>query len=514
MPTYLSPGVYVQEIEAGTRPIEGVGTAVAAFVGVAPMGPENTPTLVSNWTQFVDTFGGLAAGSYLGYAVYGYFNNGGGNCYVVRITAAKSPPARGAKPTAALAAASTGGYLLTAKAASTKGVKVTFGPATGDDGAGDLVSVTVSADGKSSESWERLSVTPTSPDFVATRVSAESKLVTMEVASQPVPAAGPLQGTYELTTATTTTDLSVPGAVNAASYIGDAAQRTGFGGLEAIEEVTMVTVPDLMAAYEQGAIDLETVKAVQLGAISHCELMGDRLAILDTPPGLNAQEVREWRVNTAGYDSKFAAMYYPWVKVQDPVTSTIRFVPPSGHVAGIWARNDAERGVHKAPANEIVRGAVDLHTKITRTEQELLNPIGVNVIRSFPGGGIRVWGARTLSSDPAWRYVNLRRLFNYLEKSILTQTQFAVFEPNDQALWGRLTRTIRAFLLNEWRAGSLFGSLEAEAFFVKCDAETNPPEVIDAGQVICQIGVAPVKPAEFVVFQLAQFSSGTGLVGE
>lgn len=198
----------------------------------------------------------------------------------------------------------------------------------------------------------------------------------------------------------------------------------------------------------------------------------------------------------------------------DPVTGTNRFMPPSGHLAGVWARSDGARGVHKAPANETIRGAVALETQLTRAEQELLNPIGVNCIRAFPGRGILVWGARTLSSDPAWRYLNVRRLFNYLEESILNGTQWVVFEPNDDALWARIRRTISAFLVNEWRRGALFGLTPDEAFYVKCDRETNPAESIDAGQVVCQIGVAPVKPAEFVIFQLAQMSGGTSLVNE
>jgi phage tail sheath protein FI len=183
-------------------------------------------------------------------------------------------------------------------------------------------------------------------------------------------------------------------------------------------------------------------------------------------------------------------------------------------MSGVWGRNDASRGVHKAPANEVVRGAIAVETQLTRMEQELLNPIGVNCVRSFPGRGIRVWGARTLSSDPAWRYLNVRRLFNYLEESILDGTQWVVFEPNDDALWARIRRTISAFLVMEWRKGALFGLTADEAFFVKCDRETNPAEAIDAGQVTCQIGIAPVKPAEFVVFQLSQFSGGTSLVNE
>jgi len=248
--------------------------------------------------------------------------------------------------------------------------------------------------------------------------------------------------------------------------------------------------------------------------ITHCELMGDRMAILDPPPGYGPQQVKEWRTEKSNYDSKFAALYYPWIEVFDPLTGRKATMPPSGHMAGIWARNDEARGVHKAPANEVVRGAIGLATQLTKGEHDQLNPVGVNCIRAFPGRGIRVWGARTLSSEAEWRYLNVRRLFNYLEESILNGTQWVVFEPNDDALWARIRRTISAFLVNEWRKGALFGLTPDEAFYVKCDRETNPAEGIDAGQVVCEVGVAPVKPAEFVIFRLAQFSGGTSLVNE
>jgi phage tail sheath protein FI len=288
-------------------------------------------------------------------------------------------------------------------------------------------------------------------------------------------------------------------------------RSTGFSGLEAIDPITMVCVPDLMAAYQGGAIDLDGVQAVQLAMIAHCELMGDRVAILDPPPGLNAQQIREWRLEKAGYDSKYAALYWPWIKVFDPGSGENVSIPPSGHLAGIWSRNDDTRGVHKAPANEVIRGVLSLDTLITKNEHDLLNPHGINCIRAFPGRGIRVWGARTLSSDPAWRYLNIRRLFNYLEESILNGTQWVVFEPNDQSLWAKMRRTISAFLVNEWRKGALFGLTPDEAFYVKCDDETNPAEGIDAGQVVCEIGLAPVKPAEFVIFRLSQYSGGASL---
>ena len=267
----------------------------------------------------------------------------------------------------------------------------------------------------------------------------------------------------------------------------------------------MVCVPDLMSAYQQGAIDAETVKAVQLAMIAHCELMGNRIAILDPPPGLNAQQIKEWRMDKAGYDSKYGALYYPWLAMPGP-SGAMMLVPPCGHVAGVYARVDGERGVHKAPANEVVLGAVGLEVNVTKGEQDGLNPMGVNCIRAFAGRGIRVWGARTLSSDPSWRYINVRRLFNFVEASIERGTQWVVFEPNDADLWARVRRDISAFLRMVWRSGALFGATPDEAFYVKCDEELNPLEVRDAGQLIIEVGMAPVKPAEFVIVRISQWA--------
>ena len=196
--------------------------------------------------------------------------------------------------------------------------------------------------------------------------------------------------------------------------------------------------------------------------------------------------------------------------MRDPLDGEIKDVPPSGHVAGIWARTDAERGVHKAPANETVRGALDLTQRLTDAEQGVLNQAGVNAIRFFTSsGGIRVWGARTLAVDPEWRYVNVRRLINMIEESVIQGTNWVVFEPNDRLLWHQVRRDVGAFLLRTWRDGALLGRTPEEAFFVKCDEETNPPEVIDAGQLVVVIGVAPVKPAEFIIFRISQFQGGS-----
>ncbi|MFE1957071.1 phage tail sheath family protein [Streptomyces sp. NPDC059479] len=532
MPSYLSPGVYVEEVQSGSRPIEGVGTSVAAFVGFAQRGPFNEPTLITNWTQFVSLFGEFVEGTYLASAVYGFFANGGGICYVIRIGGGGTGEGEGdderseARTTSELPAGTEG----TEGAEGTDGTEAQLGPYTvrtlpgvtgeitvsvadpeGEDPPQDVFTLVVARDGKVVETYPAVS-SKRSKDNVASQVRARSQLIEIRE-----PGRGPAPTRPEAQTVTLRPAGDAGGAsgsLSAEEYVGDPDRRTGLGALEAIDEVTMVAVPDLMSAYERGDLDLESVVSVQRSLIDHCALMGDRIAILDPPPDLSPRQIKGWRMETTGFDSKFATLYYPWIKVFDPAAGRNTFVPPSGHIAGVWARNDASRGVHKAPANEVIRGAVSLQTQLTKNEHDLLNPIGLNCIRAFPGRGIRVWGARTLAADPAWRYLNVRRLFNYLEESILAGTQWVVFEPNDDALWARIRRTVSAFLVNEWRRGALFGLTPEEAFYVKCDRETNPPESIDAGQVICEIGVAPVKPAEFVVFRLSQLTGGTGAVDE
>ncbi|WP_055604138.1 phage tail sheath subtilisin-like domain-containing protein [Streptomyces aureus] len=529
MPTYLSPGVYVEEVASGSRPIEGLGTSVAAFVGLAPAGPLNEPVLVTNWSQYVASFGDFTDGYYLAHSVYGFFNNGGTAAYVVRVGGGDAQGATRAVGSAAASAAAAP-QLVAGEAVALGTFKVAAITAGSEadgaltvevqdvEGEAERFKLVVKDGEKVVESFDA-SAKKSARNYVVAQVKQRSKTIVLEEAAAAGQLARPEAQSVTLAPPARTPARVDAGADGAAAlesgqFIGDSADRTGFGGLEAYDEINMVAVPDLMAAYQQGLIDLEQVKAVQIGLIAHCELMGDRMAILDPPPSLNARDVRKWRQEIAGYDSPYAALYYPWIKAFDPASGQTRVVPPSGHMAGVWARNDAERGVHKAPANEIVRGAVDLELQITRGEQDLLNPIGVNCIRAFPGRGIRVWGARTLASDPAWRYLNVRRYFNYLEESILVGTQWVVFEPNDPSLWARIRRNISAFLVNEWRQGALFGQRAEDAFYVKCDAETNPPESVDLGRVVCEIGIAPVKPAEFVVFRLAQIQGGGGELEE
>ncbi len=503
MPTYLTPGVYVEEVDRGTKPIEGVGTAVAAFLGIAEKGPVGKATMIANWTQFVNVFGGFIPGAYLAHSVYGYFNNGGTLAYVVRI-GGDAEPGSAPQPQAELTAK---GGAATIKALPKPGAPdgVSVQVSAGED---DSFNITVKA-GTTEEKFEGLTLSKGAKNAfdVVNKGSTLVQLEELKVTGLNLTERAPAPGTYPLALPSATTTAVVP--VTPADYEGDVTQRDGLGGLEAVDEITMVLAPDAMAAYKAGILDMDGLKAIQLAMIAHCERLGDRVAIIDAPPDLNAQEVQDWRMNIAGYDSKYAAMYYPWINVADPTPNapaTTISVPPSGHIAGVWARNDSERGVHKAPANEVIRGVISLPINLTNSEQSVLNPNGVNCLRVFAGRGIRIWGARTLSSDASWRYLNVRRLFNYVEKSIERGTQWAVFEPNDMMLWSKMRRDINSFLKNVWREGALFGATPEQAFFVKCDEENNPQETRDVGQLIIDIGIAPVKPAEFVIFRIGQYA--------
>lgn len=402
--SYLTPGVYVEEISAGPRPIQAVGTSTAAFVGESP-DPEarqNEAVPINSWAQFLKEYAskdGLAS-TPLSHAVFGYFQNGGRRCYCVNV------------------------------------------------GKGKPIS-------------------------------------------------------------------------------GGSAERQGVDVLEEIDEVNTVVAP--------GYTKVEDYEAL----LSHCEKLKNRVAILDAPQEVGNVDLLT-KVGSAPKTSKparpaagatgepagappkpdglrprvsdrgYGAFYFPWITVRDPFSpKNLVDVPPSGHLAGIYARSDAMRGVHKAPANEPIRGALNVSYRLTDAEQGELNQNGVNCLRFFPRQGILVWGARTVADAASeWRYLNVRRLFNMIEESIARATRWVVFEPNDMALWKAIRRDISAFLSLVWRDGALAGATPEQAFFVQCDSETNPSEVIDAGQVVTLIGLAPVKPAEFIIFRIGQQAGG------
>ena len=269
---------------------------------------------------------------------------------------------------------------------------------------------------------------------------------------------------------------------------------------EASEEISIVAAPGSTFGCEHGGEAAPIAKAL----IEHAERMRYRLAVLDSGPGQSIEDVRAMR---AGLTSAIAALYYPWVRVKDPMNARELSLPPSGFVAGIYARADLARGTHKPPANEIVTLAVGLDQNITEASLTVLNAESINCIRAFGPRDFRVWGGRTLSADPEWKYVNVRRLFIYLEASIDKGTQWAVFEPNAEPLWAKIRRTVEDFLMTEWRSGSLPGSRPEEAFVVKCDRSTMTQADIDEGRLICVVGVAAVRPAEFVIFRIGQWTA-------
>ena len=263
-----------------------------------------------------------------------------------------------------------------------------------------------------------------------------------------------------------------------------------FEALAAVDEISLLAVPDEHRLPE-----------LRESVIAHCEGMGDRFGIFSVARG--TREVSEIRAEPP---TNSGALYWPWIRVRDPSNGSEILVPPVGHVAGVIARTDVERGVHEAPANQQVRGALDLEFPVTQEAQDVLNPRGVNVIRDFrdSGRGILVWGARTMSSDPEWKYVNIRRLLMFLEESIEEGTRWAVFEPNGQPSWDAVRRSVEDFLFTQWRAGVFQGVTPEEAFFVRCDRTTMTQDDLDEGRLICLIGVAPLKPAEFVIFRIGQ----------
>lgn len=373
------------------------------------------------------------------------------------------------------------------------------------------------------ETYENLSLKPEALNYAVVK-TAKSDLIQVEVLAvkaQPAPAApakedgkkddkkddkaAPARAgsivPYDLCAGTgTETVLILEGgsdgsvlAVTADAYLGKddgPGRRTGLQAFLENGNVSIMAIPGV------------TAPEVQAALIGFCEGRESCFAILDVPMELKkTNDVANFRDM---YDSTYAAMYHPWLEMFDAGAKRSAYFPPSGAMAGIYARSDNDRGVHKAPANEVVRGCTGLSTLYNTGEQDILNPIGVNLIRSFPGRGIRVWGARTISSNGLWKYLNVRRLFIYVEESIRANTNWVVFEPNSEVLWGRVTRTIEAFLATCWRDGALAGTSPDQAFFVECGPTTMTQDDIDNGRLICQIGIAPVKPAEFVIFRITQ----------
>ena len=277
--------------------------------------------------------------------------------------------------------------------------------------------------------------------------------------------------------------------------------KTGLVAFEDIDDISIIAAPGSTFGYDNGWRD--KAQATVLALIAHATKMKYRIAVVDSG---NDQAITDVRSMRAKFDSKYAAFYYPWVRVLDPITGLSNVLPPSGFVAGIYARNDIERAVYKAPANEVVNLAIGFEKLLNKSQQEVLNPEGINCFRFFEGRGYRLWGARTMSSDPEWKYVNLRRYFAFLEHSIDRGTQWAVFEPNGEQLWANVRRTIEDFLFDQWQNNALLGDKPEKAYFVRCDRSTMTQNDLDNGRLVCLIGVAPLRPAEFVIFRIGQWT--------
>lgn len=550
--------------------MEGVSTSTAGFIGLAEKGPvEGIPQLVTNFADFKRTYGGYLSenefGEYrfLAYAVENFFINGGSRCFVSRVAPGDAKCAEAAAAVLAFTAKNPGVWgdnirvaitpsskaktqileVKTAPEGTSYRVKNSAGFQAGDivafhDGTNVVYNEIVKSQDNiltfKEEFTEDVTDTNLLPvKFITTseitlevkcddivevyencsfnieasnyisKKTAKSDLITVvytkpeeDALTSPFLACGAGETDTQITVAFSGGSNGSVANITAADYIGvdnGAGKRTGIQSFLDNDVVSLMAVPGI------------TDPNVQLMLVAHCENLGSRFAVLDVPR--DAKKVQDVIAHRDIFDSNYAALYHPWLEVFDPLDKKTIAIPPSGSVLGIYARSDNTRGVHKAPANEVVRACTGLDCQFNKGEQDILNPKGINLIRSFPGQGIRIWGARTASSNGNWKYVNVRRLFIFIEESIKANTNWAVFEPNDEALWVRVQRTISVFLTSMWRDGSLAGSSPEEAFFVNIGRNTMSQDDIDNGRLICVIGVAPVKPAEFVIFRITQKTS-------
>lgn len=593
---YFAPGVYVEEVNKGSRAIQGISMSVAGFVGftedVRGDAELFEPVLITTWSQYLENFAKVGSDGfknfgttsepiwgYLPFAVKGWFDNGGGRCWVVSIGTMwpqaedydeqESLPA-GEKPPEGIPHDVLTDVLTSSKKPSLrlqlkgnyndqKRLSVAIErdtPRSSEDGdevfdTGEYFKVTIrrgaeilegemNADGTQVTRHRHLTMRPSESEedrasgtYVIDAFASNSEYLTASLGldrfNDPIAtskkkalAFRPANGVYEVRPP----EIShYPKPWYQKTY-GSEKRKTGAIGLFQIEDVAMVACPDLMLAYQTNRLDLDQLHGLMEMLITNCESAAPgpayRMAVLDPPPvkpgrnddapvapeDVKPQHVESWLMDSFGRRSQHAALYYPWIKVPNPGNAGKPItIPPSGHMMGMWCRTDETRGIHKAPANEIPRGVIGLAYDVNFREQELLNPKGINCIRKFRNRGTLVWGARTLAQldDTNWRYVSVRRLMSYIEKSIEEGTQWAVFEPNDEDLWARVTRTVKNFLERIWRQGALFGSTPEDAFYVKCDRELNTPDTMKLGQLFIEVGICPVRPAEFVVFHVSQW---------
>ena len=561
MAEYFTPGVYVEEYDNSPRSIEGVGTSTAGFIGFAEKGPtEGAPSLVTSFKSFVKQFGGFLSEfthgeyRYLANSVEQFFINGGTRCYVSRVIPEDAVAARKEMGILSVEAANEGkwGNRIQVSLSTVEKRKMQLIAESGTGYVaktvegfreGDLVevngeynriatiydnTVTFEAPFKEEvvdkgiipktvlylvtvdvsiryndevENYGELSFNTAAPNYIGSQLS-KSELVKVTVGhleeiGNPVESIfgeGIQRGMMSLEggfdgTMDKVTPLTFIGVDNGPG------KRTGIQSFLENSTVSMLAIP--------GITDPEVIVSL----VVHCETLKSRVAVFDMPKDMyKTKDLIEYRNMI---DSSYAAMYHPWIQVFDRSSNKSDFVPPSGAVMGIYSRTDVNRGVQKAPANEIVF-CTGLKVNYTKAEQDVLNPEGVNLIRAIPGQGIRVWGARTASSNTAFKYVNVRRLFIYVEESIKANTNWVVFEPNDATLWQRVSLTISSFLDSMWRTGMLAGSSPSEGYFVEIGPSTMSRDDIMNGRLICNIGIAPSRPAEFVIFRVTQHTAESG----
>jgi phage tail sheath protein FI len=567
MAEYLSPGVYVEEYDSSQRSIEGVGTSTAGFIGLTVKGPAvGAPSLVTSVADFVRQYGGFLPEHthgefrYLPSSVEQFFVNGGTRCYISRVIPEDAKVATATQGILSLRAANEGKWgnkitisfistnkrklqLLASEDETIYTAKSVAGFREGDlvEFAGALNSIVAISEntvtfaepfekspvdaalipktlvysvemdvmircGSDVENYTGVTLNEASPSYLGKRLMASSLVVaTLESPPEeiinPVSAIfgdGELKGVISFEGGS---DGSI-GAVNAGTFIGEdrgPGQRTGLQAFVENNVISLLAAPGV------------AIPEVTASLAAYCEREKSCFAILDIPRELTKTgEIIEYR-NLI--DSTYAAFYHPWIQVFDRETKKPGLLPPSGAVAGVFSRTDVSRGVHKAPANETV-SCTGLSISYTAGEQDILNPVGVNLIRALPGQGIRIWGARTASSNSAFKYVNVRRLFIFVEQSIKAATNWVVFEPNNSSLWARVQVTISSFLETLFRAGMLAGASLDEAFFVEIGPTTMSQDDILNGRLICNIGIAPSRPAEFVIFRLTQYTSESAAAAE
>lgn len=525
MSEYLSPGVYVEEVSSGVKPIEGVGTSTGAFVGIAEKGPIGQAVLITNWAQYVKVFGNFLPDFYLSHAVYQFFKEGGTRCYVSRtchydnVTEARTKTAKysteilkdkdGDNPSMQILASSEGIWGNKIR------IETKISPGKPEDRFDLIVKYEKEKAKHESESADKeyevvesyLGLTISN---VEDSINGKSSFIKIEKhdwedgtkhGSGKIPKEQMIMlingndGTY------IEKDGKKESTLKQTDFIGDSSAQNGLHAFDPID-INIVAIPDKCGDRN----------AMQEG-FTYCQNRKDCFFIADPPREITPLQVVDFKSGTGDYagnafNTSFGALYYPWVLVNDPLSGNPKYpVPPSGAVVGTISHVDVVRGVHKAPAGTpdgYLDSVVGIERLITKGEHDVLNPTGINIIRKFPASGICIWGARTLSADPEWKYINIRRLFLYLEESIDLASQWVVFEPNSPSLWGSVIRNLTAFLTVVWRNGALFGNTPDEAFYVKVDAENNPEETRNLGQLIIEVGVAPIRPAEFVIIRISQ----------